>query len=499
MNTDPIILVIDQGTTSSRAVLMDCSANIIALSSTPIQQIYPKSGWVEHNAEQIWESVKSTVLNLKNEHPNHFSRIASIGITNQRETTVVWDNSNGKPLHNAIVWQDTRTSDYCKDNIHLDNKIRMKTGLLLNPYFSATKIRWILNTYDPNRSLCNNNKIIAGTIDSYLIWNLSGGKSFYTDHTNGSRTLLMNIHTGGWDDELLSDFNIPKKILPEIKPSVFNFGSTSGLDFLPDGIPIMGVAGDQQASLVGHRCHSPGQAKCTFGTGAFLLSHTGHYPIISDTGLLTTMAATTGNKLQYCLEGSVFIAGAAVQWLRDGLGLFEKASESENLSLESDHNSDIVFIPALSGLGCPYWNSDFQGTILGLTRKTTKKEITRAALEVVAHQVADLLDAISANSSNPLKILATDGGMTQNKYFNDLLAKTTGVIIQTSTNSEMTSIGAGILAGLGSGFMKLDDYNSPIKQEGKTYSPNLTSEMRLNKRNRWKKAIQALEVFYKPN
>ena len=499
MNTDPIILVIDQGTTSSRAVLMDCSANIIALSNTPIQQIYPKSGWVEHNVKQIWESVKSTVLNLKNEHPNHFSRIASIGITNQRETTVVWDNSNGKPLHNAIVWQDTRTSEYCKDNIHLDNKIKMKTGLLLNPYFSATKIRWILNTYDPNRSLCNNNKIIAGTIDSYLIWNLTGRKSFYTDHTNGSRTLLMNIHTGNWDDELLSDFNIPKIILPEIKPSVFNFGSTLGLDFLPDGIPIMGVAGDQQASLVGHRCHSPGQAKCTFGTGAFLLSHTGDYPIKSDTGLLTTMAATTGNKLQYCLEGSVFIAGAAVQWLRDGLGLFEKASESEFLSLESDHNSDIVFIPALSGLGCPYWNSDFQGTILGLTRKTTKKEITRAALEGVAHQVADLLDAISANCSNPLKILATDGGMTENKYFNDLLAKTTGVIIQTSTNSEMTSIGAGILAGLGSGFMKLDDYNSPIKQEGKTYNPNLTSGMRLNKRNRWKKAIQALEVFYKPN
>lgn len=499
MSTDPIILVIDQGTTSSRAVLMDCSANIIALSSTPIQQIYPKSGWVEHNAEQIWESVKSTVLNLKNEHPNHFSRIASIGITNQRETTVVWDNSNGKPLHNAIVWQDTRTSDYCKDNIHLNDKIRMKTGLLLNPYFSATKIRWILNTYDPNRSLCNYNKIIAGTIDTYLIWNLSGGKSFYTDHTNGSRTLLMNIHTGDWDDELLSDFNIPKKILPEIKPSVFNFGSTSGLDFLPDGIPIMGVAGDQQASLVGHRCHSPGQAKCTFGTGAFLLSHTGDHPIKSDTGLLTTMAATTGNRLQYCLEGSVFIAGAAVQWLRDGLGLFEKASESEVLSLKSDHNADVFFIPALSGLGCPYWNSDFQGTILGLTRKTTKKEITRAALEGVAHQVADLLDAISANCPNPLKILATDGGMTENKYFNDLLAKTTGVIIQTSSNSEMTSIGAGILAGLGSGFMKLDDYNSPIKQEGKTYNPNLTSDMRLNKRSRWKKAIRALEVFYKPD
>lgn len=499
MSTDPIILVIDQGTTSSRAVLMDCSANIIALSSNPIQQIYPKSGWVEHNAEQIWESVKSTVLNLKNEHPNHFSRIASIGITNQRETTVVWDNSNGKPLHNAIVWQDTRTSDYCKDNIHLNDKIRMKTGLLLNPYFSATKIRWILNTYDPNRSLCNYNKIIAGTIDTYLIWNLSGGKSFYTDHTNGSRTLLMNIHTGDWDDELLSDFNIPKKILPEIKPSVFNFGSTSGLDFLPDGIPIMGVAGDQQASLVGHRCHSPGQAKCTFGTGAFLLSHTGDSPIRSDTGLLTTMAATTGNRLQYCLEGSVFIAGAAVQWLRDGLGLFEKASESEVLSLESDHNADVFFIPALSGLGCPYWNSDFQGTILGLTRKTTKKEITRAALEGVAHQVADLLDAISANCPNPLKILATDGGMTENKYFNDLLAKTTGVIIQTSSNSEMTSIGAGILAGLGSGFMKLDDYNSPIKQEGKTYNPNLTSDMRLNKRSRWKKAIRALEVFYKPD
>ncbi len=498
MSTDPIILVIDQGTTSTRAVLMDCFANIIALSSAPIQQIYPKSGWVEHNAEQIWDSVKQTVLNLKEKHPLSYSRIASIGITNQRETTVVWDKSDGKPVHNAIVWQDTRTSDYCKENNHLDGKIRKKTGLLLNPYFSATKIRWILENYDPQRSLCNNSKIIAGTIDTYLIWKLSGTKSFYTDHTNGSRTLLMNIHLGDWDDELLSDFNIPKKILPEIKPSVFNFGATYGLDFLPDGIPIMGVAGDQQASLVGHRCHSPGQAKCTFGTGAFLLSHTGDIPIHSETGLLTTMAATTGNKLQYCLEGSVFIAGAAVQWLRDGLELFDNASDSELLSLESDQNAEIIFIPALSGLGCPYWNSDFQGTILGLTRKTTKKEITRATLEGVSHQVADLLEAIAANFQAPLKILAIDGGMTENKYFNQLLAKTTGMIIQTSANAEMTSIGAGILAGIGSKFIKLDDFNSPNEQEGKTFKPDIDLETTRRKRTRWKKAIKALEAFYTP-
>lgn len=498
MNTNPIILVIDQGTTSTRAVLIDCCANIIAISNSPIQQIYPKSGWVEHNAEQIWDSVKTTVLNLKHEHPIHYSRIASIGITNQRETTVVWDKSTGKPLHNAIVWQDTRTSDYCKEKMHLDGKIRKKTGLLLNPYFSATKIRWILEKYDPQRSLCNDNKIIAGTIDTYLIWKLSGKKSFYTDHTNGSRTLLMNIHHGGWDDELLCDFNIPKKILAEIRPSVFNFGSTADVDFLPSGIPIMGVAGDQQASLVGHRCHSPGQAKCTFGTGAFLLSHTGGTPINSDTGLLTTMAATTGNKLQYCLEGSVFIAGAAIQWLRDGLTFFEKASDSEILSSESDQNATIVFIPALSGLGCPYWNSDFKGSILGLTRKTTKKEITLAALEGVTHQVADLIDAIVAKSSCPIKFLAIDGGMTENKFFNHLLAKTTGLTIQTSANSEMTAIGAGILAGLGSEFMKLDDFNSPNKQEGEIYKPDITPEIMLKKRNRWKKAIKNLEVFYSP-
>ena len=497
MISNPIILVIDQGTTSTRAVLMDCEANIIALSSAPIQQIYPKTGWVEHNAEQIWDSVKSTILTLKKDHPNHYSRIASIGITNQRETTVVWDKSNGKPLHNAIVWQDTRTSDFCKENMHLDDKIRKKTGLLLNPYFSATKIRWILETYDPQRSLCNNNKIIAGTIDTYLIWKLSGTKSFYTDHTNGSRTLLMNIHIGDWDNELLSDFNIPKNILPEIKPSVFNFGSTSGIDFLPEGIPIMGVAGDQQASLVGHRCHSPGQAKCTFGTGAFLLSHTGDSPISSDTGLLTTLAATTGHKLQYCLEGSVFIAGAAVQWLRDGLGIFKTASESETFSLESDQSSDIVFIPALSGLGCPYWNSDFQGSILGLTRKTTKKEITRASLEGVTHQVADLLEAIAVNFSNPIKILAIDGGMTENKFFNQLLANTSGVYIQTSANAEMTSIGAGILAGIGSGLMKLDDFNTPDDPKGRMYKPDVKSEIMLKKRNRWKKAIKSLEEFYK--
>jgi len=499
MSTNPIILVIDQGTTSTRAVLMDCSANIIALSSAPIQQIYPKSGWVEHNAEQIWDSVKLTILKLKKEYPLQYSQIASIGITNQRETIVVWNKSNGKPVHNAIVWQDTRTSGFCKDNIHLDGKIRKKTGLLLNPYFSATKIRWILENYDPQRSLCNNNKIIAGTIDTYLIWKLSGTNSFYTDHTNGSRTLLMNIHLGEWDDELLSDFNIPKKILPQIKPSIFNFGSTSKIDFLPDGIPIMGVAGDQQASLVGHRCHSPGQAKCTFGTGAFLLSHTGDFPIHSETGLLTTIAATTGNKLQYCLEGSVFIAGAAVQWLRDGLELFDNASDSEILSLKSDQNADIIFVPALSGLGSPYWNSDFKGTILGLTRKSTKKEITQATLEGVAHQVADLLEAIAANFTEPMKTLAIDGGMTENKFFNQLLAKITGVIIRTSANAEMTAIGAGILAGVGSGFMNLENFKAFKEEDGKTYKPDITVDKLLKKRNRWKKAIEALGVYYKPD
>ena len=478
---------------------MDCSANIIALSSVPIQQIYPKSGWVEHNPEQIWDSVKQTILKLKKDYPFQYSKIASIGITNQRETIVVWDKSNGKPVHNAIVWQDTRTSDFCKDNIHLDSKIRKKTGLLLNPYFSATKIHWILENYDPQRTLCINNKFIAGTIDTYLIWKLSGKQSFYTDHTNASRTLLMNIHLGVWDDELLSDFNIPKNILPDIKPSVFNFGSTLNIDFLPNGIPIMGVAGDQQASLVGHRCHSPGQAKCTFGTGAFLLIHTGDIPIHSDTGLLTTLAATTGNKLQYCLEGSVFIAGAAVQWLRDGLELFDNASDSEILSLKSDQNADIIFIPALSGLGSPYWNSDFKGTILGLTSKTTKREITQATLEGVAHQVADLLEAIAANFPEPLKTLEIDGGMIENKFFNQLLAKITGVIIRTCANAEITAIGAGILAGLGSGFMNLENINTTNEEEGKSYKPDIEKATKLKKRNLWKKAIEALKVYYKPD
>lgn len=499
MKNTSTILVIDQGTTSTRAVLMDCAGNIIALNNSPINQIYPKSGWVEHDAEQIWESVKATTLNLKKQKPDHFSEIVTIGITNQRETTIVWDKSSGKPVHNAIVWQDTRTSDFCIRNNEINSTIRSKTGLLLNPYFSATKINWILENYDPAKASCNKNNLLAGTIDTYLIWKLTGGKSFCTDHTNGSRTLLMNIHNGEWDDELLSIFNIPKSILPEIKPSVSDFGTTFGNDFLRDGIPITGVAGDQQASLVGHRCHSPGQAKCTFGTGAFLLSHTGDAPIISNSGLLTTMAATTGSKFQYCLEGSVFIAGAAVQWLRDGLQIINAASESEQLGLSSDTTSEVTFIPALSGLGCPYWNSNFKGTILGLTRKTTKKEIAYATFEGVSHQVADLLDSIKSNFPNPLKILAIDGGMTNNKLFNQVLANISGVTIKMSPNSEMTSIGAGILAGLGAGIFNLKDFNTPIENKGTLFLPGLSDESNKYKRNNWKKAIKALENFYTQN
>ncbi len=496
MNSNPIILVIDQGTTSTRAVLLDSESTIVGMASEVVKQIYPKTDWVEHNADQIWESVTICIIQLKEKYPALFKCITSIGITNQRETTVVWNRSNGKPFHNAIVWQDTRTADFCKNKQIFDAKIRSKTGLILNPYFSATKIKWILDKYDPKRNLCINNNINAGTIDTFLIWKFSGTKSFYTDHTNASRTLLMNIFQGNWDNELLSDFNIPLNILPEIKPSVSNFGVTSGLYFLPDGIPITGVAGDQQASLVGHRCHSLGQAKCTFGTGAFLLSHTGNKPITSESGLLTTLAATTGNELQYCLEGSVFIAGAVVQWLRDSVNFFDNSKNSESFASSADINSEVIFIPSLTGLGCPYWNSDFKGTILGLSRKTTRKEITKASLEGVAQQVSDLVEAIEKNSSRPLLTLAIDGGMTSNNFFNQILADTIGTNIQKSSDEEMTAIGAGILAGIGSGIMKLADFNNPNLQSNKSYSPVLTRETRNKNRERWKKAINSLAQFY---
>ena len=490
------ILVVDQGTTSTRSLVMEPDGKILGFANEQIQQIYPHNGWVEHSPNQIWNSVKSTIITVLNQLNLKPENISAIGITNQRETTILWNPKTGKPYYNAIVWQDVRTTEICKTFSHRKDFIHKKAGLFPNPYFSATKIKWILEKIRSENLSNGLNQIHAGTVDTFLVWNLTSGKSFLTDHSNASRTMLMDLETGKWDDELLNLFGIPREILPEIQPSSSLFGTTSNLDFLPDGIPIYGVAGDQQASLVGHRCNIPGLAKCTFGTGAFLLQHTGKKIIHSKHGLLTTLAATLSNDLEYALEGSVFIAGAAIQFLRDSLGFFNASADSENLAKTANKSTNILFIPALTGLGTPYWDSSFQGSILGLTRNISKKEITLAALEGVSHQLADLLEETEIIQNIGTEGLSIDGGMTANTLFNQILSNITGISMAKAHCEEMTAVGAGLLAALGAGFIDKQTFLENKNASNRSINPTLSSGERIKQRNRWKSAIQALKGFY---
>lgn len=492
----PLILVVDQGTTSTRALIMNPEGNILGFASEQIQQIFPKDGWVEHSPNQIWTSVQSTIATVLNNLQLSPARIAAIGITNQRETTILWDPETGNPYYNAIVWQDVRTSETCKSMAQHRDLIHQKTGLFPNPYFSATKIQWILNHIPGSGALVKSGRILAGTVDAFLVWKMSGHQQFATDHSNASRTMLMNLKTGKWDKEMLELFQIPASILPAIQPSASSYGVTKNLGVLPDGIPIYGVAGDQQASLVGHRCNLPGMAKCTFGTGAFLLQHTGDKIIYSNHGLLTTVAATLDSNLEYCLEGSVFIAGAAIQFLRDSLGLFNSSADSESQARHADKNTDLLFIPALTGLGTPYWDSNFQGTILGLTRNITKNEITLAALQGVSHQVADLVEETEILGQFGNSILSIDGGMTGNAFFNQCLSDITGIQVVKSANEEMTAIGAGLLAAAGAKILNKRELLQSKANHNEPFRPGLEMNKRLSARNRWKKAISCLRNFY---
>lgn len=472
---------------------MDANAVILDQSSEAVEQVFPRAGWVEHKPEEIWKSVGNLISQIAQRNPDKIRLLAGIGITNQRETTVVWEKATGRPIHNAIVWQDTRTSDFCKANASFAPVIREKTGLVLYPYFSATKIKWILDALDPQRTRAKNGDLLAGTIDTYLIWKISGGESFSTDLTNASRSLLMNLNTGFWDDELLRFFNVPKNLLPAPKASIALHGKSKGLGFLPDGIPILGVAGDQQAALFGHGCTKPFQAKCTFGTGAFFLVHTGKVPFPSKSGLLTTLAANQGKTLEYALEGSVFVAGSAVQWLRDNLKIIEKASDTQELALAADSLDTPFFIPALAGLGCPHWDSDFQGTILGITRKTSKADLVLATLEGVAHQVADLLEATSADIPGKLNSLKVDGGMVANPVFNQILADITGLAVEPAASPEITSIGAGKLAAVGA---EISAGDFPSQKGNASTIPGPGRDKFLRRRDKWKAALIALKGFY---
>lgn len=492
------LLVIDQGTTSTRAVLFDARLQIVSQSQIEVPPSYPKSGWVEHDPRQILNSVDSTIAEAVSESGGGADRIAAIGLTNQRETTIVWDRRTGEPIGPALVWQDRRTAETCDRLRDREPRIREQTGLVIDPYFSATKISWLLDHTPGSRERAERGELAAGTVDSYLIRHLTGGRRFVTDQTNASRTLLMGLRSIRWEPGLCDDFGVPIGLLAEILPSSGEFGETQGLGCLPDGIPIMGVAGDQQASLVGQGCWEAGQAKCTYGTGAFLLAHTGAEVIPSKSGLITTLAASIEpGPSQYALEGSVFVAGAAVQWFRDGLKAIGAAPEIDRLSLDGDPEADLIFVPALTGLGAPHWNPEARGTIFGLTRATTLADLAAATLHGVAYQVADLIDAVTADLGRPLTELRADGGMARSDPFLQFQTDLMGLSIRRSPHTESTALGAALLAGLGVGLWPGRQAALDLLRSGTTeFSPSRSESWRSNSLERWRHAVRTVNAHY---
>lgn len=494
--TQRYVLSIDQGTTSSRAVVYDAAGRPIGTASRELTQHYPQPGWVEHDAEEIWQSVAEVVAGAMASAGTTPKELAGIGLTNQRETTVIWDRATGRPIARALVWQDRRTAEFCRTHHGDEPWLRERTGLVLDPYFSATKLTWLLDQDSARRKAASEGQLAFGTIDSYLIYRLTGGAIHATDVSNASRTLLLNLRTANWDDELLRYFNVPRAMLPAVRPSAAKYGATSGISFLPDGVPILGVAGDQQAALFGQCCFAPGEAKCTYGTGAFFLLHQGEQPTLSRHRLITTLAATVDDKPQYALEGSVFIAGAAVQWLRDGLKLFDRAEKVESLAGESDAEQPILFVPALVGLGAPHWLPEARGVLFGLTRNTTAAELARAALEGVAFQVADLVDAANRDAATPLTALRVDGGMARNAWFLQSQADVLGLPVLQSSQSESTARGAAFLAGLQAGIWPDLGSLRRLAQESRRFAPKLPAPEREKRLARWRKAVQAVIGFY---
>lgn len=449
------ILSLDQGTTSSRAIVFDQEGTIRSIAQKEFRQIYPESGWVEHNPKEIWSSQSSVAVEAVTEAGLSARDIAAIGITNQRETTIVWDRETGEPVYNAIVWQDRRTAPIT-DRLKaegLEDLFRKKTGLILDPYFSGTKVQWILDNVKGARERAEAGKLAFGTVDSWLVYKFTEGKKHVTDASNASRTLIFNIHTGDWDDELLQILNIPRSMLPVVCSSSEIYGEVGGSTFMA-GVPIAGIAGDQHAALFGQACFKAGMAKNTYGTGCFLLSHTDDTSVDSKNNLLTTVAWKLGNKLEYALEGSVFIGGAVVQWLRDGLGLIRSAHESESLARKVKDNGGVFLVPAFSGLGAPHWDPYARGAIVGITRGTTQAHIARAALESIAFQSYDVLQAMNADSGIPLKELRVDGGACRNDLLMQFQADLLGVPVVRPKVIETTALGAAYLAGLAVGYWK---------------------------------------------
>jgi len=486
------ILSLDQGTTSSRSIIFNHGGKIVSVAQKEFRQHYPQAGWVEHDPMEIWSSQATVLTESIIKAGLKPSDIDAIGITNQRETTIVWDRNTGQPVYNAIVWQDRRTASFC-DSIKPQhgNTIQQKTGLIVDAYFSASKIKWILDNVEGARQKADNGTLAFGTVDSWLIWNLTGGSVHVTDVTNASRTMIYNINTLSWDDELLSLFTIPRSMLPDVRSSSEVYGETAGR-ILANKIPIAGIAGDQQAALFGQMCTQKGMVKNTYGTGCFMLMNIGDKPVLSKNNLVTTIAWQYNKKTEYALEGSIFIAGAVVQWLRDELGIISSSNEIESLAQKVKNSNGVYLVPAFAGLGAPYWNQHARGTIVGLTRGTSKAHIARAALDSIAFQTMDVLKSMEADSGSAIKELRVDGGATANNLLMQIQADVLGVKVVRPEITETTAMGAAYFAGLATGFWKNIDEIKEQWSLDKEFTPSSNENASLSE---WKRAVETVKFW----
>ncbi|KAF1297350.1 glycerol kinase [Enterococcus sp. JM4C] len=491
------IMAIDQGTTSSRAIIFDKEGQNVGSSQKEFTQYFPNSGWVEHNANEIWNSVQSVIAGAFIESGIKPSEVAAIGITNQRETTVVWDKETGLPIYNAVVWQSRQSSPIADQLIKDGHKdlLHKKTGLVIDAYFSATKIRWILDNVEGAQERAEKGELLFGTIDSWLVWKLTDGQAHVTDYSNASRTMLYNIHELAWDKDILKLLNIPEAMLPEVKSNSEIYGYTQSYHFYGSEVPIAGMAGDQQAALFGQMGFEPGMVKNTYGTGSFIVMNTGEKPQLSSNNLLTTIGYGINGKVYYALEGSIFVAGSAIQWLRDGLRMIDSSAESEDIAAKASGENEVYVVPAFTGLGAPYWDSDARGAVYGLTRGTTKEDFVNATLQAVAYQSRDVIDTMKVDSGIDIPVLKVDGGAAKNNLLMQFQADILNTKVQRAANLETTALGAAYLAGLAVGFWKDVDELKSMQKEGEIFEPKMKEDERADLYAGWKEAVAATQMF----